>query len=88
MRCYCNVSVRRGLWWLPKKVVRIFSLQEVLEGVETVKKGLEAEGEETDEVMNSESAGALAVSSDCLQGILCKLFTKAQSLNYSDVSKH
>lgn len=88
MRCYCNVSVRRGLWWLPKKVVRIFSLQEVLEGVETVKKGLEAEGEETDEVMNSESAGALAVSSDCLQGILCKLFTKAQSLNYGDVSKH
>lgn len=38
-----------------KKVVRIFSLQEVLEGVETVKKGLEAEGEETDEVVHSKS---------------------------------
>lgn len=36
-----------------KRVVRIFSLQEVLEGVETVKKGLEAEGEETDEAVHS-----------------------------------
>lgn len=87
-RSYCNTSVRRGLWWLPKEIVRIFSLQEVLEGMETVKKGLEADGEETDEAVHSESAGALAMSSDCLQGILCKLFTKGQSLNYGDVSKH
>lgn len=71
-----------------QKLVRIFSLQEVLEGVEAVKKGLEAEGEETDEIMHSESARALAMSSDWLQDILCKLFTKAQSLNYSDVSNH
>lgn len=71
-----------------KDVVRVFSLQEALERVETVKKGLEAEGEDTDEVMHSENAGALAMSSDCLQGILCTLFTKAQSLNYGDVSNH
>lgn len=73
---------------IAKNVVRVFSLQEALERVGTVKKGLEAEGEDTDEVMHSENAGALAMSSDCLQGILCKLFTKAQSLNYGDVSNH
>ena len=71
-----------------KKVGGIFSLQGVSEGVETVQKGLEAEGKETDELSHSESAGALATSSDCLQGILCKLFTKAQGLNYGGVSNH
>lgn len=71
-----------------KKAVWIFSLQEVLEGMETVKKGVEAEREEIDEVVHSESAGTLAMNSDYLQGVLCKLFTKAQSLNYGDVSNH
>lgn len=79
----------RGPWWLATKLEEgIFSLQGVSEWVETVQKGLGADGEETDEVSHSESAGALATSSDCLQGILYKLFTKAQGLNYSGVSNH
>lgn len=41
-----------------KRVVRIFSQQEVIEEVETVKKGLEAEGEETDEVVHSKCQSA------------------------------
>lgn len=53
-----------------------------------VQKGLEAEGEETDYVLHSENAKALTRSSHCLQGILCKLFTEVQGLNYSGVSNY
>lgn len=71
-----------------KKAGGLISLQGISEGIETVQKGMEAEGKEADEVLHSESAGALAASSNCLQGILYKLFTKAQGLNYGGVSNY